>query len=175
MPTATASGAMNYWNGTAWVEVAPTVNEGATLQMIGGVPTWTGGTPPPPSIGDTHAGGIIFWVDPNDNTKGKVIAPSYGPNDLKQIDAVTYCEDLIEGGYDDWYLPSKDELKLMYDNLKANNLGGLSGDLHWSSTVHDTYYAWYKDFYCGDFMSCANEWYADKNWEALRVRAVRAY
>jgi hypothetical protein len=33
-----------YWNGTVWVVVAATVNEAATLQMIGGVPTWTGGT-----------------------------------------------------------------------------------------------------------------------------------
>jgi hypothetical protein len=39
---------MQYWNGTVWVVVAATVNEAATLQMIGGVPTWTGGTPPPP-------------------------------------------------------------------------------------------------------------------------------
>lgn len=46
LPTAPATGAMNYWNGTQWVEVAPTVNEGATLQFIGGVPTWTGGTAP---------------------------------------------------------------------------------------------------------------------------------
>jgi hypothetical protein len=38
---------MQYWNGTVWVVVAATVNEAATLQM-GGVPTWTGGTPPPP-------------------------------------------------------------------------------------------------------------------------------
>jgi hypothetical protein len=40
---------MQYWNGTVWVVVAATVNEAATLQMIGGVPTWTGGTPPPPA------------------------------------------------------------------------------------------------------------------------------
>ena len=56
-------GAMNYWNGTAWVEIAPTVNEGATLQFVGGVPKWTGGTAPTlPSIGDTHAGGIVFYI-----------------------------------------------------------------------------------------------------------------
>jgi hypothetical protein len=36
------------WNGTEWVVVAATVNEAATLQMIGGVPTWTGGSVPEP-------------------------------------------------------------------------------------------------------------------------------
>jgi hypothetical protein len=31
--------------------------------MISGVPTWTGGTPPPPAIGDFRDGGVVFWVD----------------------------------------------------------------------------------------------------------------
>lgn len=56
----TASGQMKYWNGTAWVVVAATPNEGATLQMIGGVPTWTGGilavVPDAPTIGTATAG-----------------------------------------------------------------------------------------------------------------------
>jgi hypothetical protein len=43
----TAPGQMQYWNGTAWVTVKTAFYyEGATLQMIGGVPTWTGGTIP---------------------------------------------------------------------------------------------------------------------------------
>jgi hypothetical protein len=34
------------------------------LQMIGGVPTWVGGAPPPPlQIGDYYQGGIIFYLD----------------------------------------------------------------------------------------------------------------
>ncbi|MFT6842611.1 MAG: hypothetical protein ACJASR_001379 [Psychroserpens sp.] len=40
MPTATDTGQMNYWNGSAWLTIATTVNEGATLQMVSGVPTW---------------------------------------------------------------------------------------------------------------------------------------
>jgi hypothetical protein len=46
--------------------IATTLNEGAALQMISGVPTWIGGTPPPPpAIGDLRDGGIVFWVDGN--------------------------------------------------------------------------------------------------------------
>ena len=61
VPTGTQTGQMQYWNGTAWVTVAATQNEGATLQMIGGVPTWIGGTPPgtvpgAPTIGTATAG-----------------------------------------------------------------------------------------------------------------------
>jgi len=62
----TAAGQMKYWNGTAWVVVATTLNEGATLQMIGGVPTWVGGTPPPPpppSVTNPTTGKI--WMDRN--------------------------------------------------------------------------------------------------------------
>jgi uncharacterized protein (TIGR02145 family) len=55
---------MQYWNGTAWVTVAATENEGATLQMIGGVPTWIGGTPPPtPNVTNPTTGEI--WMDRN--------------------------------------------------------------------------------------------------------------
>ena len=59
----TASGQMKYWNGTAWVTVAATTNEGATLQMIGGVPTWTGGTPPTLNVTNPTTGEI--WMDRN--------------------------------------------------------------------------------------------------------------
>jgi uncharacterized protein (TIGR02145 family) len=63
VPTGTQTGEMQYWNGTAWVTVAATSNEGATLQMIGGVPTWTGGTPPPTDVTNPTTGAI--WMDRN--------------------------------------------------------------------------------------------------------------
>ena len=63
VPTGTQAGEMQYWNGTAWVTVAATENEGATLQMIGGVPTWIGGTPPVPNVTNPVTGEI--WMDRN--------------------------------------------------------------------------------------------------------------
>ncbi len=65
VPTGTAAGDMQYWNGTAWVTIPTTANEGATLQMIGGVPTWTGGTPPTltPNVTNPTTGEI--WMDRN--------------------------------------------------------------------------------------------------------------
>ena len=75
LPTSANPGDMNYWNGTAWVVIPATENEGATLQMIGGVPTWVGGTVSVPiAIGDYIHGGVVFWIDPTDNTKGLVVS-----------------------------------------------------------------------------------------------------
>lgn len=57
------AGEMEYWNDTVWATVAATGNEGATLHMINGVPTWTGGTPPTPNVTNPTTGEI--WMDRN--------------------------------------------------------------------------------------------------------------
>lgn len=88
--------------------------------------------------------------------------------------AARLCYDLevVHEGrtYDDWFLPSKNELNLMYENLNENGLGGFSswGD-YWSSSELSGTEAWYKDFnspssllYPGKYQNC-------------NVRAVRAF
>ena len=65
VPAGTQAGQMQYWNGTAWVTVAATENEGATLQMIGGIPTWVGGTPPTPTPNVTNPTTGEIWMDRN--------------------------------------------------------------------------------------------------------------
>ena len=82
--------------------------------------------------------------------------------------AVDICADLSLGGYDDWFLPSKDELNLMYENMKIFGVGGFADYFYCSSSEGDAYYAWFQDFYDGD------QSYASKNY-TLRVRAVRAF
>jgi len=53
--------------------------------------------------------------------------------------AAKACADYRGGGEDDWFLPSKDELDLMYRNLKANNFGGFQGSYFWSSSQDNNY------------------------------------
>jgi hypothetical protein len=38
------------------------------------------------------------------------------------------------GGYGDWFLPSRDELNLMFENLKKQRIGEFSNNVYWSSS-----------------------------------------
>ncbi len=63
--------------------------------------------------------------------------------------AAKLCADLEYGGYDDWFLPSKDELAKMY--AQKNTIGGFD-DLYWSSSEYDdsAISAWRQIFSSGD-------------------------
>ena len=76
--------------------------------------------------------------------------------------AISACESLTYAGYDDWYLPSKNELNAMYIN-KAE-IGGFSSVSYWSSTEYSSSYVWFQNFYNG------NQSYGSGS---SRVRCVR--
>jgi hypothetical protein len=82
--------------------------------------------------------------------------------------AARACAGYSYGGYSDWFLPSKDELALMYTNLKAQELGGFSDTDYWSSSENDSNYAWKQNFALG------SQGTYQKVHERL-VRAVRAF
>ena len=69
--------------------------------------------------------------------------------------AAYICDTLTLGGYDDWFLPSKDELNLMYqnigpgNNLGVGNVGGFVSNIYWSSSEIDNSYAWRHGFTFG--------------------------
>jgi hypothetical protein len=82
--------------------------------------------------------------------------------------AARICNDLVLNGYSDWFLPSKDELNLMYQNLKQAGLGGVVDPWYWSSSEDSSGFAWVQDFYNGSQDD------TNKNYN-FRVRAVRAF
>jgi hypothetical protein len=99
------------------------------------------------------------------NTKKSIALDS---NNSSTCPAASICENLISGGYTDWYLPSKDELDMMYVNLHVQNLGGFATYYYWSSSEIDNDYAWFQNFLNGiqNFTNEAKFFY---------VRAVRAF
>ena len=80
--------------------------------------------------------------------------------------AAYYCYNLTEGSYNDWFLPSKDELNKLYINRVA--IGGFADNLYWSSSELSASNAWYQNFFDG------YQYRLNKNYY-LRVRAVRAF
>ncbi len=58
--------------------------------------------------------------------------------------AARICQDLVLGGYDDWYLPSRDELNLMYEQRTV--IGGFWNDDYWSSSEDSDHDAWGNGF-----------------------------
>lgn len=60
--------------------------------------------------------------------------------------AATVCADYRGGGYSDWFLPSKDELNLMFQILHLNNFSTFE-NFYWSSSEDDADDAWMQNFY----------------------------
>lgn len=71
------------------------------------------------------------------------------------------------GGYDDWFLPSLDELNAMRQNLYPGS-GGFAAAAYWSSSEHSIDRAWHRPFHMG---SSYNDW----KGSSFRVRPVRSF
>ena len=72
-------------------------------------------------------------------------------------------------GYDDWFLPSKDELEKMHDNLHAHSVGGFLDVYYWSSSENNATYAWSHNFFLDLQVSTL------KTFASARVRPVRKF
>ncbi|MEI6875112.1 MAG: hypothetical protein WCL50_08270 [Spirochaetota bacterium] len=77
------------------------------------------------------------------------------------------CKSLTINGFSDWFLPSKDELNLMYTNLKKAGRGGFGESWYWSSSQNSDG-AWNQGFSAGgqDGNNVANKY---------SVRACRTF
>ncbi|MCH2023323.1 MAG: DUF1566 domain-containing protein, partial [Saprospiraceae bacterium] len=86
--------------------------------------------------------------------------------------AAQLCDDLVLSGYSDWFLPSKEELYLMYTNLQLAypQLGGFANFKYWSSTEYHYFFgvAAVQDFWSGSQGNYAKH-------STFYVRAVRAF
>ncbi|MGB5236738.1 MAG: hypothetical protein WBM43_14430 [Flavobacteriaceae bacterium] len=117
-------------------------------------------------VGDIYDGGIIFTIDPANNTGKIAHLEDAGP--MPWQDAVKIHEQWGEG----WRLPSFDELYLMYQTIGrgAANIGEFTDELYWSATAYDEYQARLIRFKDGN-----TSYHYNKNVEhrKFKVRAIR--
>ena len=93
--------------------------------------------------------------------------------------AAMVCDNLKSGGYDDWFLPSKSELNLMFVYLKEAGIGGFKDDWYWSSSDGTNRGAWMQRFSDGSqngdgYGNWGGNQPGYKNQEHL-VRAIRQF
>ena len=141
-----------YSDGWRYLEAAPVSTEWTGIQW-GSYGNVIRGTLTDIRAGQSNTTAIVTWLDSHSET-GR---------------AAQRCNELIIDGYSDWFLPSKDELNLMYENLKVHEVGGFAGgDPYWSSSEKGAHDAWdqYFDFGFQGY---------DYKYYAFRVRAVRAF
>jgi hypothetical protein len=154
------------------------------------------------SIGDTYQGGIIFYLDAS-GCHGLIVAPGDHSTSAawwngSDMDTRAYGSGLFEGKYNTeminwnqggdtraaaicanygdgkWYLPSIEELNLMYENigpgnaLGLGNIGGFLNSNYWISKEFDNRKAWYQKFSNGSQYDIFKAY-------AANVRAVRAF
>jgi hypothetical protein len=82
--------------------------------------------------------------------------------------AARLCNELVFNQYDDWFLPSINELNAMFSILKKNGLGNFANVVYWSSSEINANRSWAVGF--GNGVS------VEANKAAgYRVRAIRSY
>ena len=98
--------------------------------------------------------------------------------------AAKFAEDLVCGGRDDWFLPSKDELDLVYNNIAQNRVGGQDTPLgsfnkgyYWTSTDYNNATAWTQYFMDGQQFDRVQTLFGNLKPPAnpFRVRPIRAF
>jgi hypothetical protein len=187
---------MQYWDGSTWVMIPVSVNS-ATLKICNGVPIWTTTNCGVLKIGDTGtAGGKVFYITDTGRhgleaalvdqsigiewgCYGTVVggtseAIGTGNDNTAAINAqcgtgtaASIAASYSLNGFSDWYLPSKDELNLLY--AQKTVVGGFAEGIYWSSTEYDGSLAWLQDF------SSGGQGGDGKDDAGIRVRAVRAF
>jgi TolB-like protein len=83
--------------------------------------------------------------------------------------AAQLCASLNYNGFTDWFLPSKDELDLMYKNLKQKSFGNFGNNWYWSSSQDRHGNTWSQTF------SNGRPDYHNLKIYIYPVRAVRAF
>jgi len=118
-------------------------------------------------IGDFAHGGIVFQI--NEDGTG-LVSDLQDLGQLNWYDAMDAAASATSQGYDDWFLPSIEELELMYNTIGqgTDNAGGFAEYYYWSSSGYSNQSAYYVYFYNGSKSS-------NYRYQTYRVRIIRAF
>ncbi len=113
-------------------------------------------------VGNTS--GLIGW--------GQINTTNIVSNSCSTVGtAANLCYNLNVNNYNDWFLPSTDELNLLYTNLHLNGNGGFAG-IYWTSTAFIEFttddLAWVQNFSNGN-----SQWFL--RTDNHNVRAIREF
>jgi len=185
---------------TNWNNKQEQLSAGANITIVGDTISVTGGSFSNDFyLGQDTLGGIVFYIylDQNGNQHGLIVNKNestaqwqtsatttnatrgwdgdYNTNLMTASPAATYVNGLTDGGFTDWYLPSIDELTLLYNNRfhanKALHAGShtlLSTTDYWSSTEFNAASAFHFFFSLGSA-------FTNGKTTTYKVRAVRAF
>jgi hypothetical protein len=154
----------NTTGGWRYLEAAPASTEGTNL-------TW--------AVNDGKPGGTKDGIGAGKQNTQAIV--DYSLRTGENMPAARYCDRLNYGGYDDWFLPSKLELGLMFLNLKDAGIGGFNGEWYWSSSESSNYGSpvWVQRFSDGfqaaEHFSPSGSRGSGRRNNAYSVRAVRAF
>ena len=86
-------------------------------------------------VGVQHQGGLVAYVSP-DGKSGLIVSDKEIGVSVDWESAIKLCNEYKSGKYNDWYLPTKQELSLIFDNSDVSRSfpGESSLFNYWSST-----------------------------------------
>jgi len=71
--------------------------------------------------------------------------------------AASVCSGLVANEYTDWYLPSRDEMQLIYNRLHFQGRGGFGSGWYWTSSQSSSSTAWALNFGTGALSGSASK------------------
>lgn len=78
----------------------------------------------------------IQGLEPEGIGKGKINTAHLLRTHSSDAFAAKLCHDLVINGYDDWYLPSKEELNLIYLHAKQTGKSTFAHNKYWASSIN---------------------------------------
>ena len=96
--------------------------------------------------GASSSGGTIAEGTTGSSSQGSYLMSQFSEDEMNLADAMSYCRNLEEGGYSDWYIPSLDKILELYSGKSDSVPNGnhtvwtTSYNLEWGSSGYVYYY-----------------------------------